>query len=98
MDRDDFINKKRLPIRRGQRWALIEPWHANSLPRYIEIIEVKPFTEGSDQRYKCKIREFYMNVKETYSRTPYRTFASMGDEEISQYMFPGDILTFYEQI
>jgi len=85
MDRDDFITKNRLPIRRGQKWSLIEPWHEKQLPRYIEIMEVKSFENG----FKCKIKEF--------NNTRYLSF-TISDNEITQFMFAGDILTYYEQI
>lgn len=101
MDRDDFLTKKRLPVRRGQKWTLREPWHAKQLPRNIEIIEVKELpSEIADittfRAYKCKIKEFHTD--ERHHRSYSLAFGRVSDDELTQFMWAGDILTYYEQV
>lgn len=93
MDRDDFLTKKRLAIRRGQKWSLMDPGHSHVLPHTIEILEVKQVKEGDSTRYRCKIKEVDIGEQKAYRR-----FGSVSNFEITQFMYPGDILTYYEQI
>ena len=95
MDRTKFTSPgQRDPVRRGQKWSLLDKDTNDFLPEEIEIIDILMVKEGNEKVQKCKIKEI------GYRR--YSSICSFGQriksDEITQFMLAGDILTYYEQI
>lgn len=95
MDRDKFLNEKRLPIRRGQHWKIINAEHAKYLLKYIEIVEIKKEKVDGEEVVRCKIKELFPEGHRSKSRWAHRLLGPF-EGEVTEFMLAGDILTFYE--
>lgn len=94
MERDRFVSGiQREPVRKGQKWRLIDINHKNWIPEEIEILDVVMVMEGKKKVRKCKI-------KDLNERFHYYPFGRIGEEikDLTEFMLAGDILTYYEQI
>jgi hypothetical protein len=94
MGRDRFASgTQREPVRKGQKWALIDVANKKWIPEEIEILDVVMVTEGKRKVRKCKIRE----TKETFHFYHCHSLRH-GNVTVTEFMLAGDILTYYEQI